>query len=971
MRMVNGREFVSRVGLLLALLVLASCALQPSGDATRDIVKSENDYRSYRYLTLPNQLRVLLISDPSSDKAAASLDVNVGSGSDPADYPGLAHFLEHMLFLGTEKYPEAGEYQAFISSHGGSHNAYTSFEHTNYFFDIDPAYLDPTLDRFAQFFIAPLFNTEYVDREKNAVHSEYMAKIKDDSRRSLDVFKAVINPQHPFAKFSVGNLQTLDETGKAVPLQQQLLDFHAQYYSANIMTLVVLGNESLPDLETMVRQKFSAVANAGVVVNPIEEPLFSDDQALPRIVNIRPEKRQRVLSVVFPTADERQFYREKPLNYIGNILGHEGEHSLFSWLKGEGWAEGLSAGPGLSYEGGGTFNIAVQLTPEGEHHTDAIVAAIFQAIERIEVTPEQGWLYREQKALAEQGFRYQEQAAPIHYVMGLSTSLHYYQPEDVLQGPYIMDHFDRNLVQRFLADMVPQNCLITLSTPSVKTDTLSPFYATPYSVQPVDDGVVHGWQSVALNDAIGFPRPNPFIAEDLALKSPSFDEEESALLQADKPALIEEGPGYRLWYKPEQKFAVPKGSILVDFTSPIAAQKKRDKLAANSASMVMLTELVMDALNELSYPASLAGLSYAISPSGQGLSLQISGYNDKQLLLLRDILSTLTDADFSEKRFENIRREQIRQLENTIKEQPYRRAFESLSESIIRLRPDDAALLAAYKAMSLRQVLDFRQRLLEAGDLKMLVHGNYRRQEAITVSDTIRQALLLQAAAGPEVEVTRLQPGEPFAIPFASDYSDAALLLYVQGSDLDLTTRAGLGLASQYLRSDFYTTLRTEKQLGYVVVSGAFPVRDVPGVFFLIQSPVAAVGDLQAEISGYLQTEIAAIGDVTQQQFDRQREALILRLTEEPKSLWEQSRKYWDQIDQHYWNFDLQQRLVKAMRDLSLADWQALVRRELGKPERALWIYAPGKLSGKSAIQGRVVEDVWRWKQSQPSYRFP
>jgi secreted Zn-dependent insulinase-like peptidase len=64
-----------------------------------------------------------------------------------------------MLFLGTEKYPDADEYQTFIAQHGGSRNAFTAKEHTNYFFDIENASLEPALDRFSQFFTAPLYGS--------------------------------------------------------------------------------------------------------------------------------------------------------------------------------------------------------------------------------------------------------------------------------------------------------------------------------------------------------------------------------------------------------------------------------------------------------------------------------------------------------------------------------------------------------------------------------------------------------------------------------------------------------------------------------------------------------------------------------------------------------------------------------------------------------------------------------------------
>jgi secreted Zn-dependent insulinase-like peptidase len=117
--------------LILSIIFLSSCSFKPSFMTTTNIIQSENDTRAYEAFTLENQLEVLIISDPDEDKAAASLDVFVGSASDPENRAGLAHFLEHMLFLGTEKYPDPNDYLNFIAQHGGSRNAYTAKEHTN------------------------------------------------------------------------------------------------------------------------------------------------------------------------------------------------------------------------------------------------------------------------------------------------------------------------------------------------------------------------------------------------------------------------------------------------------------------------------------------------------------------------------------------------------------------------------------------------------------------------------------------------------------------------------------------------------------------------------------------------------------------------------------------------------------------------------------------------------------------------
>ena len=86
------------------------------------------DARKYRLLTLANGLEVLLVSDPRTDVEASSIHVKCGHFQDPTTRPGLAHFHEHMLFLGTDEYPDPDEYEAYLSKHGGSSNAYTDME---------------------------------------------------------------------------------------------------------------------------------------------------------------------------------------------------------------------------------------------------------------------------------------------------------------------------------------------------------------------------------------------------------------------------------------------------------------------------------------------------------------------------------------------------------------------------------------------------------------------------------------------------------------------------------------------------------------------------------------------------------------------------------------------------------------------------------------------------------------------------
>ena len=95
-------------------------------------MKSPSDTRTYKYIQLNNNLKCILVSDPTTEKSAAALDVHIGSAFDPREFQGTAHFLEHMLFMGTEKYPSENEYQNYLSKNGGNSNAFTANMNTNY-----------------------------------------------------------------------------------------------------------------------------------------------------------------------------------------------------------------------------------------------------------------------------------------------------------------------------------------------------------------------------------------------------------------------------------------------------------------------------------------------------------------------------------------------------------------------------------------------------------------------------------------------------------------------------------------------------------------------------------------------------------------------------------------------------------------------------------------------------------------------
>ena len=141
--------------LILLLFFLLTVSDTFPDDSHTHIIKPSTDTKSYKYIKLPNNLRAILVSDPNAKLSAASLQVLVGGASDPYDFPGLAHFLEHMLFMGSAKYKDPDTFFNYVQANSGEANAFTDFENTNYFFQIPTDRFEQALDIFSDFFVDP------------------------------------------------------------------------------------------------------------------------------------------------------------------------------------------------------------------------------------------------------------------------------------------------------------------------------------------------------------------------------------------------------------------------------------------------------------------------------------------------------------------------------------------------------------------------------------------------------------------------------------------------------------------------------------------------------------------------------------------------------------------------------------------------------------------------------------------------
>merc|ERR1719466_119958 len=215
--------------------------------------------------------------------SAAALCVHMGSFSDPDDVPGLAHFLEHMVFMGSGKFPDENGFDSFIAKQGGYDNASTDTETTVFYFESPRRHFHEGLDRFAQFFISPLMKQEAMQREREAVDSEFQMALPSDDNRILQIFGGLAKQGHPMAKFMWGNLTSLSPQGMTnSDLHSRLHKFRIRHYTAQAMCLTVQSQHSLDTMQDWVVETFAEVPNNGLtreefsgLKEPFDTPEFA------------------------------------------------------------------------------------------------------------------------------------------------------------------------------------------------------------------------------------------------------------------------------------------------------------------------------------------------------------------------------------------------------------------------------------------------------------------------------------------------------------------------------------------------------------------------------------------------------------------------------------------------------------------------------------------------------------------------
>ena len=923
--------------------------------------KSPNDLKKYQSLTLDNGLRVLLVHNNETDKSAAALAINVGHFNDPQDRQGLAHFLEHMLFLGTKKYPDGSEYQKYINQHGGSNNAWTATEHTSFYFDIHFEHFPQALDRFSQFFISPLLSEEFITKERQNIEAEFKLKLKDDVRRLYDVHKETINQQHPFSQFSVGNIDTLaDRNG--ISIAQEVRDFFEHYYQASYMTLAIEGPQTLQELARLTKEMFSDIKNNNQPLKAITEPLYlAEHQGI--YIDVEPIKNEHQLIISFAMESIDKYYQDKPESVLAYLIGHEGKGSILASLKQKQWAMGLTAGSGINGSNFKDFNISIGLTELGEKHIDEVISIVFSYIGLLKSQKIPHYYYQEKQAIAELSFLYHEKTNPLDNVNQLVINMQHYPSEHYIFGDYIMLGMNDKNVTHLLNYLSADNVRIIHVSQNNNFSKTSFWYQVPYHVSTITPDKIAHWQELSTpnhqnyqaNPSLFLPNENPYITG----RPNVYESVDKNLL----PVKIEASSGLSVWYKQDTTFKVPKGYIYLGIDSPFSIES-----VTNIAMTRLFVELYTNTVVEENYDAELACIHYHLYAHQGGITLQISGISENQPKLLEKLLYRLKHHEIHQENFDLFKFQLIKHWQNSDKSKSISQLFSSLSSIMQPNNPSADALASALTTITFEQYQVFSQKLFKKITLEALIHGNWLIEHADNIVTSIKQAFSGNYSKEFEVKcpVIDITNKKTQIFPLTIPEHDHAAVVYTPLATRDDNFIALTMVASHLLSPLFFQEMRTEKQYGYLVGVGYVPINRYPGIAFYIQSPHTDAITLTNAIDEFILTSLTLLEDLDAQNWSHLIHGLAGQLQEKDNNLRIKSQRFWAAICNKDLYFSHKQKLVEAILLLDIEQVKNFIKTQLmcnATPDRVVLLSSPTqntKLSQKikQIISGEIISKL-------------
>ena len=881
-----------------------------------NIEKSKSDNFDCQIRVLKNGLKALLVSDPEAEKSSASLGVNVGSFIDLPDENGLAHFCEHLLFMGTEKYPSENEYENYLSKHGGNSNAFTSGDKTVFYFEVNNDAFEGAVDRFAQFFISPTFNEDSVERELNAVDSEFSKNKNNDTWRFFHLFNTELSPNCSFCNFSTGNKETL----KHPDIRDRLLKMYNKYYSSEIMNLIMYSKLSMDKLIKLVDDLFVLVPKR-------------ENFKMPRYDEVKPynESILKYFYKIIPIKDTDKIkfrwylpfcenYYVKPLNFLSTLFGHEGPNTITASLKRDSLITELITSKSEYAKTFSTLELTVDLTKKGFENYKEVILRILKYIKTIQEKKINERFFNEVKDIEQLNFDFRSKKKPIDFTKNYSDYLISYKPEDVFTGSFLYKEYNEKLIRKYLDLLNMDNVNIYFISKSLEKecDLTEKIYGTKFSKEKIKI-TKEEIESYKCEHIFDYPPENKFYPKNLDILPIS----ENVPIYPEK---IMDTENCRVWFLQDNIFKLPKGKIKVQFK--FVKNLCNNSIIKNMTISHLLKKLIKLEINEMLYMASEANVKFKIKIYYNKLEIMIEGYNDSLKRGLQELLTKIQSIDINtEKHKETLelhKNEFIKKRSNFFLDKSYKVNLDYMKRLLILPSIDLKNLLdyLSNAKLSLEDLISFKNNMLLETQSTWLIQGNLKKETSLEIVEMTNKLLKVDinkkiTNSFYEPRTVKLENNINYIYRFKNpnkEEKDSSLCSVYQCGLLYGEEKQYFQILYSYLKDKFYDTLRTKETLGYIVTLTNTSLNENIHLIGIIQSSKKDPEYCSSRVRSFFNEKEKEIKEISDEEFNSYLKSRILFESKKDRDLDEQFNRNWGQITLEKFNFKLKEENIEFLK---------------------------------------------------------
>ncbi len=873
------------------------------------------DTNTYRVLELDNGVEVVLVQSKTAPNTSVSIGLGVGSWNDPEDQAGIAHFLEHMVFLKSEKYPQVDGLARFIQAQGGWVNAFTSNLHTVYNFQVSNDAFEESLDRLAAGIKAPLFDIDYVEKEINAVDSEWRRKKDEDGYATMLAVRQNLNPKHPASRFGTGNKETLSAHAPK-DLLANLKAFHANYYSAAIMRASVHSTLSLDEQEKIVIPILSQFDNRPVNIEAIDEPLYSKKQLKKRIL-LKSKNSADFVTYVFPFIEKELTLHDHPNFVTAKLLGSMHEGGLIDSLRQEGLIHEMDVYASKnSQDSQGVVEIKVQYTEQGREREADVLKAVFGYTEQTK----KKFITKDYVDFLRKKLRVEFERAQPHEGVRLTNFFVMRNPDVKLRNSfdsaYTIENFNKKAVIHRLNAVNSNNVLIIDRS---SKNTVSE--AIAYSDQKktvLNSNLKKRVKSSKLD--------LQFSAPSILEVSEEFDEHHQFL---ESPELVVDKPGLQARLMHSQNFHNEKGIVKLVLRSSLPA-KNVDNFV-HSHILHNLLHKHNRALAQRVQESFGVGFRDKNNQFAES-SIAISGPSNQHSQVLDEILASYKNVNITQEKIDIEVGPYVQSMQGMSRAGPLHQAYFKKAE-LLGIFPNAFTAeerITALKKITVKSLQQFRDEYLKRAFIDIYAFGNYTEDDVKKMSQLAiehlgeRKGTFVRLAKGEEYDFSKQAFQD---IAFDADTTGVSYALEFFDSEKSLKTEFEAKVLASLMHPKFFESLRTEQKLAYDLGVYAGGQDWHSSLTLYIHSNVAGFDVLGKSFDAFLkefETELTSIGDGD---IAGIKDSMKQQLLKEPGSVYEEAGEYfseWSLRPEQYFSIDAR---VNALDSITAQDVKALFKR--------------------------------------------